>query len=204
MTRAELLEVVSRFYPRGLPEYDPAYDNTEEHRRLVDAARRARAEYPTWKAMIGRLGARYGLQNESLFLLSGGVDPAYSARIYIPRETISFHVCCLGPYYGIHHTGEADEAPAAIAQEIEATYPGYEPIPPEIGNEVVPDVSAEPRLFGEATIYVCLLSTVWELGGVRGPVPCALTEVRDGSGSEETFPDAEESRPASGKGRPPW
>ena len=45
----------------------------------------------------------------------------------------------------------------AFAREIEATYPGYEPIPPEIGNEVVPDVD----VIGGATIYVCLLSTVW-------------------------------------------
>jgi hypothetical protein len=180
ITRSELLDLVYRFYPRGVhkisriyaPPNEPVYDDTEEHRRLVEAANRGRAEYPTWKAMIRRLGDRYGLQNESLSLLSGGVEPAYSARIYRPKDlepvpspqsraSLSFHVSLLGPYYGIHDTGEPDEKPAAIAAEIEATYPGYQPIPPELGNEVVPDVDMDGVLMGEATIYVCIFSHVW-------------------------------------------
>ena len=175
MTRSELLAVVYRFHPRGVHRYDPAYDTSEERLRLVDAARQARVDYPTWYAMIGRLGDRYGLQNESLHLLAGGNDPAYSARIYVPQETISFHVCFLGPYYGIHHTGETDEAAAAIAREIEATYPGHQPIPPELGNEIVPDVEMDTVEMGEATIYLCLLSEVWTWGGIRGPNEPVLT-----------------------------
>jgi hypothetical protein len=70
-------------------------------------------------------------------------------------------VSLLGPYYGIHDMGEPDERPAAIAEEIEATYPGYEQIPPEFGNEVVPDVATPVGLMGTATIYVCLFSKVW-------------------------------------------
>ena len=180
ITRSELLDVVYRFYPRGLlplmriyvPLNEPFYDDMEEHRRLVEAANRGRAEYPTWEAMIGRLGDRYGLQNESLSLLSGGVEPAYSARIYRPKDlepvpspqsraSLSFHVSLLGPYYGIHDRGEPDEKPAAIAREIEATYPGYQQIPPELGNEIVPDVAMDVVLMGEATIYICLFSNVW-------------------------------------------
>ena len=180
ITRSELLEVVYRFYPRGvqpyeriyLPPGEPFYDDTEEYCRLVEAANRGRAEYPTWKAMIGRLGDRYGLQNESIHLLAGGVDPGYSARIYRPKDlepvpsfrsraSLSFHVSLLGPYYGIHDMGEPDEKPAAIIEEIEATYPGYQQIPPELGNELMPDVATDVVLMGEATIYVCLFSKVW-------------------------------------------
>ena len=180
ITRSELLDVVYRFYPRGVlpyarihvPPSEPSYDDTEEHLRLVEAANRGRAEYPTWKAMIRRVGDRYALQNESLSLLSGGVDPAYSARIYRPKDrepapspsnraSLSFHVSLLGPYYGIHDMGEPDEKPAAIAEEIEATYPGYKQIPPELGNEVVPDVAMDGALMGKATIYVSLFSYVW-------------------------------------------
>ncbi|WP_437664873.1 hypothetical protein [Sorangium sp. So ce1182] len=171
-TRSELLDVVYRFYPRGVhcferihvPPNEPFYDDTEEHRRLVEAASRGRAEYPTWKAMIRRLGDRYGLQNESLHLLSGGSDPAYSARVWLTDETaLSFHVSLLGPYYGVHLPGIPEEEPVAreIAREIEATYPGYQPIPPEIGNEVVPDVAMDAVSMGKATIYVCLFSSVW-------------------------------------------
>ncbi|WP_437952241.1 hypothetical protein WME98_17025 [Sorangium sp. So ce296] len=172
MTRSELLDVVYRFYPRGVrcteriyvPPNEPFYDDTEEHRRLVEAANRGRAEYPTWKAMIRRLGDRYGLQNESLHLLAGGGDPAYSARIWLTDETaLSFHVSLLGPYYGIHLPGIPEEESVAreIAREIEVTYPGHRPIPPELGNEVVPDVSMDTVLMGRATIYVCLFSVVW-------------------------------------------
>ncbi|MDI1432628.1 hypothetical protein [Polyangium sorediatum] len=171
-TRSELLALIYRFYPRGVHNFDrmyvppgePFYDDTEEHRRLVEASNRGRAEYPTWKAMIRRLGDRYSLQNESLHLFSGGPDPAYSARIWLTKQTaLSFHVSLLGPYYGIHLPGLAEEEPVAreVAREIEATYPGYHKIPPELGNEVVPDVAAGVVGFGEATIDVCLFSEVW-------------------------------------------
>ncbi|MBK9265494.1 MAG: hypothetical protein IPM54_37620 [Polyangiaceae bacterium] len=171
ITRSDLLDLVYRFYPRGLrdlecthvPPGEPVYDDTEEHGRLVAAAARGRREYDTWKAMCRRLGDRYGLQNESLHLFSGGTDPAYSARIWLTEETaLSFHVSLLGPYYGIHLPGIPEEEPVAreIAREIETTYPGYQTIPPEIGNEVVPDVAAGAP-FGEATIYICLFSEVW-------------------------------------------
>jgi hypothetical protein len=180
MTRSDLLDVVYRFYPRGVrnfarihvPPGEVFYDDTEEHRRLVEAAARGRAEYPTWKAMIRRVGDRYDLQNESVSLLGGGVEPGYSARIYRPKDwepepswssraSLSFHVSFLGPYYGIHDMGEPDERPAVIAAEIEATYPGYRQIPPELGNEVVPDVEMDGAMMGDATIYICLFSDVW-------------------------------------------
>ncbi|WP_437877883.1 hypothetical protein [Sorangium sp. So ce513] len=180
INRSELLDVVYRFYPRGVHKTDrihvppnkPVYKDTEEHRRLVEAASRGRAEYPTWKAMIRRLGDRYSLQNESLHILAGWVDPAYSARIYRPKDvepvpslsnraSLSFHVSLLGPYYGIHDRGEPDEVPSAVAAEIDATYPGYRPIPPELGNEVVPDVDMDGVSMGKATIYMCLFSIVW-------------------------------------------
>jgi len=119
--------------------------------------------------MLDRRGARYGLKNDSLFLLAGGDDPAYSARIYLHgSRTLGFHVCFLGPYYGVHRLGGPGEEPAAseIVQEIEATYPGYEPIPEEIGNEVVPDVAPDVLLLGEGTIYDCLLSVTWATSSV--------------------------------------
>jgi hypothetical protein len=94
----------------------------------------------------------------------GGDDSAYSARIWLTDETaLSFHVSLLGPYYGIHLPGIPEEEPVAreIAREIEATYPGYQPIPPELGNEVVPDVTMFAVLMGKATIGMCLFSVAW-------------------------------------------
>jgi hypothetical protein len=160
MTRAELLEVVYRFYPRGVPRHDPGYERTEQRRRLVEAARRGAAEYPTWKALIRRLGARHAVMDDSLFVLAGGVDPAYSAHLYLTTHTLGFHVCLLGPYYGVHRTGAAGEEPMAgeVVREIEAAYPGFQPIPPEIGDEVVPEVDW-PLV--KPTIHDCLLSEGW-------------------------------------------
>ncbi len=56
-----------------------------------------------------------------------------------------------------------DEEPFAkvIAEEIETTFPGYEPILPEVGLTVVPDVQAGNKWFGEAAIFTCLFSDNW-------------------------------------------
>lgn len=45
----------------------------------------------------------------------------------------------------------------ALASEIEATF-GAEPMPPEVGGVLVPNVSTARRPLGEATLYDCLLS----------------------------------------------
>jgi hypothetical protein len=168
ISRSELLDVVYRFYPRGILHIErrhvspgeAVYDDTEENLRLMVAAARGRREYyPTWKPMIRRLQQQCSIQDDSLHLLSGGIDPAYSGRVWLTdKTTISIHVSLLGPDYGIHLPGVPEEEPVAreIAREIEATYPGYRTIPPEIGNEVVPDVD-----FGESTIYVLLFSYFW-------------------------------------------
>lgn len=175
-TRSELFELVYHFYPRGILSLerrhvepgDPVYDDTEEYCRLFVAAARGRRSWPTWKAMIRRLGDKYMIQDDSLHLLSGNIDPAYSGRIWLVLgETfISFHVSLLGPYYGIRLSGVSDDDPKAreimseLIREVEATYPGYQTIPPEIGNEVVPDVTVLGD-FGSETIYTCILSDYW-------------------------------------------
>ena len=87
--------------------------------------RRASRRHPKRQALIDRLGDRYDLQNESVSLLGGNITPVYSARIYRPgdlkpvpalssKASLSFHVSLLGPYYGIHDTGEPGGEPAAL------------------------------------------------------------------------------------------
>jgi hypothetical protein len=172
VTHAELLELVYRFYPRGLYPDGLGYEATEESRRQRDAVRRAVAQAPTWHAMLDRLEARYGPpMDQSGHLLSGRYDPAYFAEILIPGHSLGFCVCVLGPYYGIRRRGAAGEEAAALdlAREIEAAYPGYQPIPPELGDEVVPDVAFDATSFGHATIYHCLLSELWS--SLSGPWP---------------------------------
>lgn len=166
MTRAELLDVIYRFHPRGLHEGSLGYDDTEEAAHFRDAMRRGVAAYPTWRALFDRLRPQYPLRNHSLSFQRGDWDPAYSGEIYLPGDrSLYFHVSLLGPYYGIHRTGlPVEELPAVdSAREIDATFPGYAPIPPELGDLVVPDVAPGNLLFGEATIYECLLSELWAL-----------------------------------------
>jgi hypothetical protein len=177
ISRSELLELVYRYYPRGMmdidrmhvPAGDLVYVDTEEHCRLMVAAARGRREWRTWKAMIRRIGDRYSVQDNSLHLLSGNVDPAYSGCVWlvVGKTWINFHVSLLGPYYGIKLPGVPEEEPVAreIAREIEATYPGYQTIPPEIGNEVIPDVGFNSD-FGERTIYGFLFSDYWTQKGL--------------------------------------
>ncbi len=57
----------------------------------------------------------------------------------------------------------AEELPfaAAIREEVEATFPGHEPIAPEVGLTVVPDVVTGSKWFGDATIFTCLFSDGW-------------------------------------------
>jgi hypothetical protein len=177
MTRGDLLEVVYRFYPRGLWTTSPGYDETPERLRQVDAMRSAAAEYSKWQGMLDRLGARYGFNDLSLPLLGGSFDSAYSAKLGLPgkaeeeealQREIGFHVgfgchvSILGPYYVVRRTGSPDEEPHAreVAREIEATY-RYEPVPPELGGVVVPDVALDTVHMGEATVYDCLLSGQW-------------------------------------------
>ena len=172
MTRAELLEVVYRFYPRGVA-VDRAYKATEERRRHRAALERANAEAATWKAMLRRLRARYGqltVMDNSGPLECGRHDPAWSAQMVIPGCRIGFCVCVLGPYYGIRRRGVPGEEAAALdlAREIEATYPGHRPIPPSQGDEVVPDVAFEMG-FGDCTIHHLLLSDMWDR--MAGPWP---------------------------------
>ncbi len=177
MTRSELLEVVHRFYPRGILCTEDRYEDAEERHRQREVARRAVAGYPTWRAMTRRLGGRYPCRNYSIGVLAPryvekDFDPGYLGDIEIPGHHLGFGVSLLGPYYGIKRTGAPGEESAALhlAREIEATYPGYEPIPPELGNEEVPDVCLEAHRLGEGTIYECLLSQqLWAYSS--GPCP---------------------------------
>jgi len=78
------------------------------------------------------------------------VEPEPAAPIEAYRNDISFD---LSP----------DEQPYAtrIVQEIEATWEGYERMPPEVGKVVVPDVVTNLRWLGQATLYDCLFSDDW-------------------------------------------
>jgi hypothetical protein len=160
MQRSDLLELVYRFYPRGMSPRGIGYEDTDERFRQLEAARRGIDDYPRWKAMLRRLGERYPIRDWSIYLLEEWWGPAYS------------------------------EAARDIAREIEATYPGHPPIPPELGDVVVPDVCVDGARLGGATIHHCLFSAVWGWGSPRRPPcppPIAPAPVRGGRWMEFTI-----------------
>ena len=65
--------------------------------------------------------------------------------------------------HDIRFTFTADEEPYVreIVREIEATYSGYEPMPPDVGHVIVPDVVAGLKLMGETQLFHCLFSDDW-------------------------------------------
>ncbi|HEX2568354.1 MAG TPA: hypothetical protein VH877_02265 [Polyangia bacterium] len=63
----------------------------------------------------------------------------------------------------IRFTFTADEEPYVqeIVREIEATYAGYEPMPPEVGNGLVLDVVTGLNTIGTTKLYHCLFTDDW-------------------------------------------
>jgi hypothetical protein len=112
-TLDELLDIVYRYYPRGVGITDDDIDiqariETEEHARLVAARRQAAAD-ERWHAMRRRISERFPdmpLMNHSLHLPTGGWDACYSFTLDLPNapdgRTLCFHVSFLAPYYIIH------------------------------------------------------------------------------------------------------
>lgn len=41
------------------------------------------------------------------------------------------------------------------------TFPDHEPMPPEVGKTIVPDVIGGGNLHGESTLFGCLFSDNW-------------------------------------------
>jgi hypothetical protein len=108
----ELLDIVYRYYPRGVGITDDGdiddqlCKKTEEHARLV-AARIQASKDERWHSMLRRIGDRFPgmLMNHSLHLPTGGWDGCYSFTIDLPDSndrTLWFQVSFLAPYYIVH------------------------------------------------------------------------------------------------------
>ncbi|WP_437730878.1 hypothetical protein [Sorangium sp. So ce1335] len=107
----ELLDVVYRYYPRGIDLIEQAdidrYNESEEYARLV-AARRSAAKDERWHALLQRMYDRFSsmVMNGSLYLPSGSLDACYSFSISLPdvadSRTLWFHIGFLVPYYWVY------------------------------------------------------------------------------------------------------
>jgi hypothetical protein len=66
-------------------------------------------------------------------------------------------------YDGISVAGGWQEAIATLkfVDEMKLLFPQHEPMPPNIGNLVVPDVMAGNQMIGRATLYHCFFTDSW-------------------------------------------
>jgi hypothetical protein len=72
-------------------------------------------------------------------------------------------VSFIGPYYAICRWTDPqwEHVAQTVEHEIVATYQGHEPIPPELGNAIVPDATPDGHFLGTVTIYQCFFSELW-------------------------------------------
>jgi hypothetical protein len=200
----ELIATAYEYYPRGMPDGDPRYDQTPEVLRQKAARVPASARYEDWRIMLRRLSVRFPeeqfpgvmVDNLSLFLqvpTASDFDRCYTGEIWLPVRSVKekhhdleFLVSFVVPYYTIYSECQLfngrlspkgkpdvdieksfalcpDELPfaKAIEEEIRTTFPDHEPILPEVGLTVVPNVQAGNKWFGESTIFTCLFSDRW-------------------------------------------
>lgn len=126
------------------------------------------------------------VRNQSTRLLApddAPLDRCYCGCVYLPSRRpeevshrVSFRVSFVVPYYYIYSIHQVttpgdfeyrisfsfseDEVPfaQAVEEEIRQSYPGHEPMGPDVGLIVVPDVATTYQQPGEATIYDCLFT----------------------------------------------
>ena len=173
-TLDELLTIVYHYYPRG---DDPEFRTRPEYVHLSAARKQAGSgpEYEHWRDMLARLRARFPdckVANWSFHLPTGDCDGGYRRDLTTEYgAVVGLYVSFLVPYYVIYERLSGDheleatvsiplaEQPYAdgIAAETAVSYPGYEPLPYEVGSVVVPDVAREIGGLG-ATIYDLLFS----------------------------------------------
>jgi len=133
-----------------------------------------------------RLQFPKGLMNRSLGLYTGDYDAAYLGSVTLPARgwfdryrALHFMISFLVPYFVVYgaanvvapvtdggqvnrhisFTFAPDEEPhaRALTEEILNVFPGYEPMPPEIGHIRLP---ADIKCIPEGTIYKALFTSV--------------------------------------------
>ena len=117
-TTKELVDVVYRYYPRGMTASDPRRKEAAEELRLVAARKKAGAEREPWLETLRRLREKFpgnDLLNNSLHLPTGEFEAAYSGKLCLspaPGEhahQLGFLVGFLVPYYVIFSSRIVDD-----------------------------------------------------------------------------------------------
>jgi hypothetical protein len=117
----ELFGLVYRYYPRGMWDFEPGYDDTVEYRRL-DAARKQAASCEAWHKLLERLRIRLddGIYNRSLALASFKSDACTWVTHPLPPDPsrnssnndedheIGIAISFIAPYYVVYSSRKVD------------------------------------------------------------------------------------------------
>ena len=180
----EIIAICHQFYPKGISDDDPVYKDTQENRAIVAIRQRAGEWGSPWRQLVSvRLRERFPdrVENRSPHLPLGHLDGGGTGHIHVQKvgpesygNHLEFHVSLLAPYYFFYScrlqdsTGRFEdhlnllpsEQPyaSALVEEIEATFPGYEPLPIEVGSVIVPDIVVNVHRWGEVRVYHALFT----------------------------------------------
>lgn len=190
-TTEQLIAIAHQYFPRGMEELAPDYDQTPEIQRQRVARMHASAHYDAYRTVLRRIEERFpgvAVENRSYALQSpagSGLDRCFDGLLDLPlrrseerRHSLQFLISFVVPYYVIYSLHgvpcgpmtpkrarsfelSSDELPfaKAIAEEIEAAFPGHERMPEDIATTVVPEVTVHPAAL--AMIIACLFSDDW-------------------------------------------
>jgi hypothetical protein len=186
-----LFRIAYQYYPHGVWDEDPRYEESAEFRRL-DELRKQGVKDPAWLALLDRLRIRLQgeIHNRSIPLALLKSDACYRVTHALaagPNDPQGYHeiglaISFIAPYYVVYSSRNVDrtydpDAPRLfqpfnlyddelvdaqiMVEEMKALFPEHEPMPPEIGNIVVPSVMAGNQAIGKATLYHCLFTDSW-------------------------------------------
>jgi hypothetical protein len=178
----ELLQIIDQHYWRSA-----SYDGSEPYGArdcLVEVRKEAGKPNTPWSELLARLYKRFPdrVTNRSLHLTGGGFDACYSLTVEQAPHEIGLAICFIAPYYVVYSSRNVDrtyresepkklqafvldddeKADAQVMiDEMNLLFPAHEPMPPDIGNIVVPDVMAGNQELGKATLYHCFFTDSW-------------------------------------------
>lgn len=188
----ELFAIAYQYYPRGLWDYDPGYDDTTEFRRLDELRKRAVTD-DAWLSLLERLRIRFHgeIHNRSISLALQKIDACFRVTHSLPAQPsdpqgyheIGLAISLIAPYYVVYSSRKVDRNPPIVDEvrdfqpfnlcddetvdaqvmvnEMALLFPKHEPMPPEVGNVVVPDIMAGNQGIGKATVYHCFFTDGW-------------------------------------------
>ncbi|HYO57213.1 hypothetical protein [Archangium sp.] len=129
-----LVELVRRYYPRGLYGDDPQYRESKEYQRLRDLHRKIQEDDATWQRFLQRV--REQIPECTVYDMPGlPYDPSRRVRVYLPdsplptgeHKAVVAITSILAPVHILHASHEKVD----LDEELATSQTWFPPFPPE-------------------------------------------------------------------------